>query len=115
MDPKTVLIWGGDDLLSSSIELYLASRSDWTVINIDKQAGCKALETALESTQAGIVIIRLEDQPTPDNISISLMQNHPALKVITVGLDNNSLEVYCKQKVLVRQPSDLISVIENEV
>lgn len=110
---RTVLLWGGDDLLSSSIEIFLASHAGWNVISLSDKDGLEPLDEALEKTGSEIVILRVEDEAKSAELSMRLLHDHPVLKVINVGFEKSSLEVYSKEQVLVKNASDLISVLEN--
>ena len=44
---------------------------------------------------------------------MQLLQDHPGIKVITINLENNSMEVYSKRKVWVKETADLISVMDS--
>ncbi len=59
-----------------------------------------------------VVIICQEDCAGDMPLSMQLLQGRPGLKVITVSLENNSVEVYNKQKVWVNEVADLLSVVE---
>ena len=111
---KTVVVWGRDDLLSLSIEYVLAAKVDWKVVNISNKEDLEALMLAVETTQPDIVIINQGCHNGLTNLPGQLLQDHPAIKVITISLENNEMEVYSKQKIMVKQASDLITVIENE-
>lgn len=111
---KMILIWGGEDILSSSIEFILSAKDDWKVVSISNQEGCGTLSMALETTQPDIVIIHQGFHHDPTQLALQLLQDHPAIKVIMINLENNVIEVYSKQKILAKEASDLITVIENE-
>jgi DNA-binding NarL/FixJ family response regulator len=111
---RRVLIWGTEDLLSSSVQSFLRSTKEWTVVNLCDGEDTEALLLAVEKTQPGIVIINLGGRQYPTDLPLQLLQNHPTLKVITVSLENNSMEVFNKQHIVVKEASDLISVIEND-
>lgn len=110
---KKIVIWDGEDILSSSIKLFLAAREDWQVVSISSSEDLETLKLVVETTQPDIVIIRQGCQNGPPNLPVQLLQDHPAIKVITLGLEDNLMEIYCKQKILVKHASDLIAVIEN--
>ena len=107
-------MWGGEDILSSSIELFLAAKEDWKVVRISNNEDLDALLFAVSTAHPDIVIIHQGCPNDPTNLPLQLLQDHPAIKVITISLDNNAMEVYSKQKMMVKQASDLITVIENE-
>ena len=112
--PKKIVIWGGEDILSSAIELFLAAKGDWKVISISNTENLDALTLAVETKQPDIVIIYQECQNVPTNLLLQLLQEHPAIKVIQISLENNVMEIYSKQNLLLKQASDLITAIENE-
>ena len=110
---KRILICGGEDILSSSIKFILSANEAWEVINISYQAGCGGLRRALDSTRPDIVIINQEFHSDPTQLVLQLLQENPAIKVLIVSLEHNMIEVYSKQKILAKETSDLITVIEN--
>jgi phosphoribosylanthranilate isomerase len=111
---KMIVVWGGEDILSLSIELFLAAKQDWKVVRISNKKDLDAVILAVETTQPDIVIIHHECIKDQTNSALQLLQRHPAIKVITISLENNVMDVYSKKKILVKQVSDLITVIENE-
>lgn len=112
---KTIVVWGGEDLLSSSIELFLATVADWQVISLSNTEDQRALQLAVETSRPDIVIIPQGHQEGQSDLALQLIRAHPAIKVIMIGLDTNLMDVYSKQKIWVKQSSDLLGVIENEL
>lgn len=109
--PKTVMIWGRDDLLSSTIELILATQKEWCVINIASEENCEALIQAVDSLCPDVVISHQGVFRNNFQLPTALFQKHPGLKVITASLTTNAIEVYSKQNVTIRSSSDLISIV----
>ena len=110
---KMIVIWGDEDILSSSIELILTARAEWKVVYISNKEDLGALIMAEGAVQPDIVIIHQECRDNPANFPLQFLQDHPTIKVISVNLENNLLDVYSKQKILVKKTSDLIEVIDN--
>ena len=122
--PKTVLLWGQDDVLTESMELFLtAGQADaWKVIRPPASQSLASLAEQLRKIKPDLVILyqgRAADECDP---LARLIQEHPALRaivdqpelrVITVNLHSNVMQVYSKHSITVRQVSDLLSVIEN--
>jgi hypothetical protein len=50
----------------------------------------------------------------PAFIPMQLIKDIPSLRVITVNLENNSMEVFSKQKILVKDVTDLMTIFEIE-
>jgi hypothetical protein len=42
------------------------------------------------------------------------VQDHSQLKIITIGLQNNQMEIYNKKRVCIREASDLLAAIRND-
>jgi hypothetical protein len=109
---KTVILWGREDPLGEGAELFLARRKGWEVIHITDQFDANYLLMEVERLSPEVVIIHQGDCADQTDIPAQLMKNHPSLKVITVSLENNSLEVYSKQKFWVKEVSDLLSIVD---
>ncbi len=110
---QMILLCGGEDILSSSIEFILSAREDWKVISISNLEGCETVRKAMETLHPDIVIIHQEFYPDPKHLMLQLLQDYPAIKVLMISLENNLIEVYSKQNRLAKDASDLITVIEN--
>ena len=115
MTLRSILIWGNEDILSSSIELFLEANKNWNVVNLSNNDDLNILIQAMETMQPDIVIINQDPWNNPTNLPLEFLKDHPAIKVIIVNLENNAMEVYSKQKIIVKQASDLIAVIDNEI
>jgi len=110
---KTIVMWGREDLLSSSVELFLTNQKGWEVISISNEESFNALLQAVDKMHPDVVIIHQGDRSANSSLPMQLIQDHPGLKVITLSLQDNLMEVYSKQKILVKAASDLISVVES--
>jgi len=112
--PKMIVLWGSEDILSSSIEYLLSAKAGWKVVSISSKEDLDALILAVETTQPDIVIMNMDCHNDRINSTLQLLQDYPAIKVIMVSLEDNLMQVYSKQNIMVKQASDLITVIENE-
>lgn len=113
--PQKALIWGPDDLLPKAMEMFLTDghQDTWEVIRISDNHCISSLAEVVQRIKPDLVILY---QAKPANISYPLMklfQEQPELRVITVSLDNNVMQVYSKHSVRVRQAADLLSVVED--
>lgn len=111
---KMIVIWGSEDVLSSSIKHFLTAKADWKVVSISNIEDLDAMILSVDTTQPEIVIIYQGCHNDSVDLLLQLLQSHPTIKVIMISLEDNLMDVYSKQKKLVRQASDLISVIEND-
>ncbi len=109
---KTVILWGREDPLGRGVEYFLANRKGWEVIRITDTADTDNLFEAVEKVKPDCIILYQGDCASETDLPAQLMKECPKLKVIVVSLENNSLEVYNKQKVWVKDVSDLFSIVE---
>ena len=111
---KTIVLWGREDLLSSSVEIFLTAQKGWHVVSISDEENFEALSKAVDKVNPEVIIIHQGDHPRNSDPLMKLIQAHPGLRVITVSLKDNLLEVYSKQNILVRSGLDLISAVEGD-
>ena len=109
--PKTIVSWGREDLLSSSVELFLTAQKGWRVVSISNEEKFEALIMAVNKVHPDVVIIQQGEHPSNSYPLMKLIQDHPRLRVITVSLKDNLMEVYSKQDILIKSASDLITVV----
>ncbi len=110
---KTVILWGREDLFGRSVEFFLKSRSEWEVIRISDQQDFDVLAQEVERVKPDVVIIYQGNYAGELPEVTQLLQGHPGLKLITVSLENNAMEIYNMQKVWVKDIADLYSVVES--
>jgi hypothetical protein len=109
---KTIVMWGMQDLLDSSIQSILTSLQGWNVVYVSNEENVEALHTAIKKFSPAILIIRYEKFETNLLLPMQMIQKYPSLKIITIGFENNSMEVHSKQTIDIKHVSDLISVLD---
>ena len=114
MKSKTIVLWGREDLLSSSVELFLTDQKGWQVISISNEENFETLLEVIDKVNPDVVIVQQVDSSGNSNWPVNLIKDHPGLKLITVNLMDNMMEVYSKQNILVKSAFDLISVVETD-
>lgn len=110
---KTVVLYGREDLLGRGVEFFLASRKDWEVIRITDKHDPDFIIREMNKANPDVIIIYQGDCAIQSRLPAQLIWDHPGLKVITVSLESNLVEVYNKQKVLLREVGDLLSIVES--
>ena len=110
---KIIVVWGNDDLLGSSIEYFLSGKEGWKVYCVSKEEELDALIQAAGNEPIDLLILHHGDKKDIADSPFRLLQDYPSMRVISISLENNVMEVYSKQKILVQQASDLIMAIEN--
>ena len=112
METKKILLWGQDDLLSSSVELFLTAQQGWDVHNVSHQGNLETLIQVVDKVNPDVIVFNQDNSIGDPDLPTTILKNHPGLKVIGISLENNIMEVYCKQNVLIESVSDFISVIK---
>jgi len=107
---QKIIVWGQDNLLVRAIDQILATRLTWDVtrmVNTD----IESLFQAVNSIKPEVVVLCQVDM---DDFSLAFQMIHhqPELRVITVGLENNEVNMFSRQNFILRGGSDFISVIE---
>ena len=108
----TIVVWGREDLLSFSVELFLTRQKEWHVVSLSDEGNIEALILAIDKLNPNVVCIHQDNRTENSNLPMQLLQNHPGMKVITFSLQDNLIEVYSKHNIMVKSASDLISVVE---
>ena len=111
---KVVLVWGTESILSSSIQYLLAAKEEWEVISVSNLEEFNTLIASFEQIFSDIVVIHQGELDDPCNLPLQLLQEHAGIRLITISLENNVMDIYNKQSMLVKDASDLVTVIENQ-
>lgn len=108
---RKAILWGSENLLVRSVELFLEAGSTWDVLRISTDLGEDVLIGAIKKTDPEVVIL-CADNEGGSELSLRLISGHPRLKVVVIGLESNLLQVYSSQHVMIEGVSDLLSILE---
>ena len=108
-EPKTAVLLGQESLLVCAVEFIL---KDWRVVRISSEESYQELLKNIEAVNPSVVIIQQDEQAFDVQLLMQLLQDCPGLKVITVNPENNSIQVYNKQRVWIKEAADLLSIVE---
>ena|ERR1041384_4376990 len=109
---KTAILWGCNDLLAQSMEFFIKAEEQWEVIRMSTDTGVDVLLDQIEKIHPNVIILYAENGTRNPHLIMQLIEKQPNLKVITVSLEDNRMQVYCKRSVTVQKVSDLLSIIE---
>jgi len=109
---RKAILWGGDDLLSQAVGLFLEARMTWRVIKVSSTENVEYLIQKVTMVKPDVVILCHDKDQGDSVLPLRLIDEQPYLKVVTVNLENNHLQVYSKQNVVIEGVSDLLCVIE---
>jgi hypothetical protein len=107
---RKAIVWGQDDLLAQAIGLFLKS-TQWEVIRVPNDGAIENLIREMKRVNPEVVILcqyRVEEDAA---LAVRLIDEQPCLKVFTLGLDSNLMQVYSKQKIILQGASDLLSIL----
>jgi len=108
---RTAIIWGQDDLLARAIGSFLKD-TEWYAVRVPNNGDVENLLREIRRVNPEVVILcgyKSEDSA----LALHLIEEQLFLKVVTLGLDSNHMQVYSKKNVLLREASDLLSILEN--
>jgi len=111
MKPKKVVLCGQGNVLGDGVESFLLEHKEWLVVRIEKEESAQMLKEHIEMENPDVVIVYESSSSSGETFPYQLLTGHPKLKVITLSLENNFLEVYDKHRILVNHISDLYSAI----
>lgn len=111
---RKAIIWGREDLLGGAIESLLQATSHWQVIRILGNHDIEWLAQEVEKVAPRVLVIIRGDCEDEFPLPLHLIQTFSELKIITVNPVNNRIEVYNRQKIWIKEASDLLSIIEED-
>ena len=109
---RRAILWCRDDLLSLAVGSFLKS-TDWDVIRVSNDGNAENLIREIKCVHPEVIIL-CRYEADNSTLALRLIDGQCCLKVITIGLDSNQMQVYSKQSLLLQKASDLLSVIEKE-
>jgi hypothetical protein len=111
---KTIILWGQDDVLIRAVEDLLITGRGWKVIRVSDAWDDVALSQMVELVTPDVLIVHESAFASNMGMLIKFVMDHSKLKIITIGLENNKMEIYNKQTICIKKASDLLAAIEND-
>ena len=112
MGKKAILLLGGNDLLSRSIEQMLSEKTDWEVMFVLTDQLPENVNSILEKLSPDVVVTQKGNNPRTSKALSVLFHSNPKLRLITITSDSNVMEIYNKEDVLMQSADDFFSAIE---
>ena len=110
---QTAILWGRDDTLAQAMESFLKAEKTWKIKRIFIERGAAYLVEQVERNRPDVVILYSGDHAVDQSLLVQLIGNQSDLKVVAVSLENNLMQVYSKHNFILREASDLLSIIED--
>lgn len=106
-----VILWGREDIICQGVELFLRSHCNVEIRRIIGEDDYEILLQELERERADVVIINPSQQHGNQRYPLQLMKMYSGIKIITLDLEDSSVDVYNRQKVCMKQVSDLLDLV----
>ena len=113
-EEKTIILWGDDDVLIRAVEDLLIPGKGWKIIRVSNDCDEVALAQMFEQVTPDVLIVHASAFASNMRLLVKFVMDYSKLKVITIGLENNQMEIYEKQTICIKKASDLLAAIENE-
>lgn len=109
---RKAILWGRESLLADSVEHFLITGAAWDVVKISSESGIDYLIQQVRSINPATIILCQETDTSDKDVLIRLDQAQFCLKIVTVSLASNLVQVYSKHNVIMHDVSDLLAVVE---
>jgi len=109
---RKAILWGQDTLLSQAVEIFLEESMAWSVIRISSDDGSERLFQETGEINPDLVILCIDRFDESSSLPLQLIDQQQNLKVVTLGLESNLIQVYSRQNVILQGVSDLLSIVK---
>jgi len=113
VDTKTIILWGEDDVLLHSVETVLNTRQDWKIARICDNWDDGTMIQEMKNVAPDAFILHEEMFLKKMHLFVKLAREFSAMKIITVSLENNFVNIYNRQTMAIKEARDLFSIIES--
>ena len=107
---KCLIAINGSDILTAGVEHLLSSTPELDIVSLPIHDRSRLVE-AVQQNQVDVVITEGERLIEKDLLA-SLLLTRPELLIIQIDSNDNRLHIYYHQHVYIRQPSELIELIQ---
>lgn len=109
---KRILVVIGESYIGKGVESLLSRRPDLNVDSFPYLDGI-SLSSQIESYQPNVIILD-EGLLSSKRIDLSsLLMGYPKMRILVLGIQDNRLNVFDHQELIVSHSNDLVSVIEH--
>ena len=115
MDSKRIALLGGDNLLLNAVEKLLGTKEVWEVVRFSDDWDDDTLIHEVKNVCPDVFILHEGTFFEKRQLLAKFLQDFPRLKVVTINLEKNLLDVYDKQTIRINHASDLLAIIADDV
>lgn len=111
---KRIVLWGQEDLLMTAVKNLLGTGRGWRVVRMPEDWDDETLTREVERLDPDVLIMNEDTFSKKAGLLMLFALVYSKLKIITIGLQDNRMEIYNKQTICIHQAADLVSAIERE-
>ncbi len=111
--PRKIILWGRDDLLSQAVDLFFQTSQSWEVTRLSSESGVEKLIQETHRINPEVVVLCREKVDEDSSLPLRLINEQVCLRVVTVGLESNLMQVYSKHNIMLQGASELLSIVES--
>ncbi len=109
---QQVLVIEGNTLFINGVKLLLVLQEKLEIVGT-VPTDIRAIATKIDQTQARVIIINDEATNGNSGLILPLLKSYPDLRVITLNLENNRINIYNSHEVMINTSQDLVAAITN--
>ena len=109
---RRAIVWGRNDLFSQAIGQILESGMTWDVMMIPSNFAFEVLLQETTTFEPEVVILCQEKIVDESALPLALIEKHPEVRVISIGLVSNLIQVYSKRDVVLQSVPEFLSIVD---
>jgi len=111
---QIAVLWGVEGLFLDSVELFLKAGAAWDVVKVPDECGVDFLLQRVKTVKPTVVVLCQERDASDVALLMQLAQIQSCLKVVAISMESNLMQIYSKQRVIMHNVSDLLSIVNHE-
>jgi len=112
VNTRKAIVWGRDDLLARVVNHVLGANKALDIVEVSSIEPEEKLFREVQRVKPDVVILcqeKIEDNPT---LPLKLIWRRQTLRVISVDMVGNFVQVYSRCNAVLQNASDLLSIVE---
>lgn len=111
---KHVLVYRGENLLTSGVENLLAQEEDFLVLGVKNNDDEFSSELEIDFFQPSVIILDESAINSDFPFLYEIIRKYPNMRVIVVDEGENLIQILDKRVITVTQRTDLIDIIRSD-
>jgi len=112
-NPKVVILWKDEDVLLRAIELLLKTKAGWQVTRFADNWDENSMLQIVDEMHPDVFIVQEDILTEKMHLFTKFALGFSKLKIITLSLENNLVNIYNRSTLSIREVTDLFSIIED--